>query len=80
MLKNPAGFKRENSSVKFTAISRQVSPDSLLGACWDIPESSGGRIRSDENSDVEHTVDQKMVAVLGTPCAIPPLNSNQYIT
>jgi hypothetical protein len=30
MLKNPADYDRDISSTKFTAISRQVFPDSLL--------------------------------------------------
>jgi hypothetical protein len=33
MLKYPAEHERDISSAKFTAISRQVSPDSLLGVC-----------------------------------------------
>jgi hypothetical protein len=31
MFKNPAGMKRDTLWAKFTAISHQVSPDSLLG-------------------------------------------------
>jgi hypothetical protein len=31
MLKNPTSIKRDTSSAKFTAISRQVSPTFLLG-------------------------------------------------
>jgi hypothetical protein len=31
MLKNPAEYERDTSSAKRTVISRQVSPDSLLG-------------------------------------------------
>jgi len=31
MLKNPAEYERDILSAKFTVISRQVSPDSLLG-------------------------------------------------
>jgi hypothetical protein len=31
MLKKPAEYERDNSSVKFKTISRQDSPDSLVG-------------------------------------------------
>jgi len=42
MLKNPVEYEKDILSAKFTAISRQVSPDSLLGVYWYLPESSGG--------------------------------------
>jgi hypothetical protein len=42
MLKNPAEYERDISSAKFTAISPQVSPDLVLGACWYLLESCGG--------------------------------------
>jgi hypothetical protein len=42
MLKTPAVYERDISSAKFAAISRQVSPDLLLGNCWYLPKSRGG--------------------------------------
>jgi hypothetical protein len=40
-------MKENISSANFTAISPEVSPDSLSYVCWYLPESSGGRIRND---------------------------------
>jgi hypothetical protein len=40
ILKNPWGMERDASQAKFMAISREVSPASLLGVCWLLPDSS----------------------------------------
>jgi hypothetical protein len=47
MLKNPAEYERDILLAKFTTISRQVSPNSLLGVSVGICQSSSGRIRND---------------------------------
>jgi hypothetical protein len=36
MLKNPVEYERDISSLKFNAIARQVSPDSLIGVSTGI--------------------------------------------
>jgi hypothetical protein len=76
MSKNPEEYKKDISSAKFT-ISRQVSPDSLLGVsvgmCQRALVDQSGMII------IQISVDQKMVAVRGTLRMIPPRNSNHYI-
>jgi hypothetical protein len=42
MLNKPEEYEKHILSAKFTAISRQVSPDPLLGVFWYLSESSGG--------------------------------------
>jgi hypothetical protein len=78
MLKNLVEYYIDISTAKFTVISHQASPDSLLGV------SSGifRRALVDESGMIvtqvgTHTIDQKMTAVHGTLCTIPPRNSNQ---
>jgi hypothetical protein len=44
--------------------------------CWLLSERIGGWIRNNEDSDGEHNISE-MVAVLGTPCAIPSRNNNR---
>jgi hypothetical protein len=68
-------MKGDTSSAKFTAISRQVSP-SLLGVsagyCQRALVNEPGKIRT----QVGRHDKSEIVAVCGTPCAIPPRNSN----
>jgi hypothetical protein len=40
VLKNPAEYERDISSSKFIAISRQVTPDSLLGVSAGVCQRS----------------------------------------
>jgi hypothetical protein len=76
MLKNPAGMKRDACRQKFTTISCQVSPASLLGvsggycqkALVDASGMTGTQMGTYNRSE--------MVAVYGMPCVIPPCNSN----
>jgi hypothetical protein len=75
MLKNAAEYERDISLVNFTAISNQVSPDSLLGVSVGIYQitlvDESGIIRS----QMERTVDQKIAPVHRTLSTIPPHNS-----
>jgi hypothetical protein len=75
MLENSTGRKRDHSSAKFTAISRQVSPasppDVSAGNCQRALVDESGIIRTQMNTHNRSV----MVAVLGTLCAIPPRNN-----
>jgi hypothetical protein len=77
MLKNPVEYERNISSVKFNAISRQVSPDSLLGVSTGIFQRA---VAYESETIIAQIGTQyiKMVAVHGTLCTIPPRNINQY--
>jgi hypothetical protein len=71
MLKNPTQNERAVSSAKFTAISRQVSPDMVLGV------SSGTCQRALVYESVITgtwgcTIERKIVAIHGTLWTIPP--------
>jgi hypothetical protein len=63
MLKNPAEYERDIYSAKFTAISHQVSPNSLVyvsaGICQRALVDESGMIRTQTG----HTIDKKMVTV-----------------
>jgi hypothetical protein len=65
MSKIPAEYERDISSAKFAAISRQVSPDSLLGAsagiCQRALVGKSGMMRTQT----------------GTLNTIPPRNSDK---
>jgi hypothetical protein len=80
MLKNPESMKRDSSEAKFTVISRQVSPASLLGVsagyCQRAVVDESGMIRT----QLETHSRSEMVTVLGTPCMIPPRNSNRKLS
>jgi hypothetical protein len=73
MLKNTLNMKRDISLAKFTAISRQTPPASLLGVsagnCYRTLVDGSGITNSE--GDAQQIV---TIAVYGTPCAI--LNSN----
>jgi hypothetical protein len=79
LLKKPAGMRRDTSSAKFTAISRQVSPASLLGVSAGYYQRAlvdeSGRIRTQMGKHNRSV----MVSVYGTLCAIPPVNCNNNI-
>jgi hypothetical protein len=42
ILKNPTEYERDILSAKFTANTRLVSPDLLLGVSWYLPEGCVG--------------------------------------
>jgi hypothetical protein len=60
-------------------ISRPVSPALLIRLCWKLPEGSlaveSGMIRTEMAMQKR----SEMVAVYGTPCAIPPLNNTSKV-
>jgi hypothetical protein len=72
MLKIPAEYDSDTSSAKFTDISHQISPASLLdvwaGYCQTALVSESGMIRTQMRKH-ERSV---MTAVYGTPWPIPP--------
>jgi hypothetical protein len=76
MLQIPTSMKSDPSYAKFTAISRQVSPASLLsvsvGHCQIALVNESGMIITQMGSHNRSEV----VAVHGTPCSTPPLNGN----
>jgi hypothetical protein len=72
MLKKPGEYERETLLTKFSHLSPSFPCFAISCVCWLLPAGSGGWIRNDQNSDDERTIGQKMVALLGTPCAISP--------
>jgi hypothetical protein len=66
-------MKRDASPAKFTAISLQVFPASLLGVsnvnCQGTMVDESGMIRT----QMETLNRSEIVAVYGTPCVIPPV-------
>jgi hypothetical protein len=77
MLKNSAEYERDTSSAKFTAISSQVSPDSVLG----VLAGTCQKALVDETEIIRTQMGthnrSEMVAVHGTLYTIPPRTSNQ---
>jgi hypothetical protein len=70
-------MKSDTSYAKLSAISRQVFPDSILGVstgyCQRTLMDESGIIRTQMGTGNR----LEMVAVSGTPCAIPHRNSNE---
>jgi hypothetical protein len=79
MLKIHVGYERDTSSVKFMTISRQNSPEFLPGvSAGYCPEFWWLNMKWLEFRWGMHGR-SVMVAVLETPCAIPPRNSNRWL-
>jgi hypothetical protein len=78
MLKNPAEYE-DTSSAKFTSFSGQVStaslPDASAGYCKRALVDELGMIRTQMGKHNR----SEMVAVLGTPCAIPLVRTDNFI-
>jgi hypothetical protein len=76
MLKYSAEYERDTSQAKFMAISHQVSlaslPDVSACYCRRYLMDELGMIRTQMGTHNK----SEIVAVLGTPCAIPPRNVN----
>jgi hypothetical protein len=74
-VKEPYEYQTDASSAKFTAIYRQVSPASLPNVfasyCQRALVDESGMIGTQARMHNRSA----MVAVHGTPCAIPPRNS-----
>jgi hypothetical protein len=78
MLNIPEEYDRDTSQAKLTDISRQITPASLL----DISDKTWERWWMNQEwleLRLARTTDQNMVAVKGSPCAIPSktVTSNQ---
>jgi hypothetical protein len=77
MMKNSAEYERDTSSAKFTSISSQGSPDSVLG----IFAGTYQKALVDETEIIRTQMGthnrSEMVAVHGTLYMIPPRTSNQ---
>jgi hypothetical protein len=75
MLKIPAEYDRDTSLTKFKDISHQLpaSPLGVSAATRDLWWMTQERLELRWG----HTIDQKMAAVHGTICTIPPRNSNE---
>jgi hypothetical protein len=77
MLKIPAEYERDISSAKFTAISCQVTRDSLLGVSAVLARELWWMNQELLELRWGRKIDQKMAAVHGMLCTIPPRDSNQ---